>query len=217
MNTTLFIIITIFSIIFAFLSYFGILRYFNLHLRSSEKFIDNYKNLDSPKNNNSKIIISIGTTEDKLKNIRPMLNSILDQTIKVDQIFINVPELSKNYVIPDDYKKIFTILSCAKNYNDSTKFIPTLLREDNNDTKIILLEDNYIYGKDFIETLIEEKNKFEGAVISNKGIIFTPSNVHGNYIFDRNKSNIYNNEWIEKSFKNKENFKYFENFKTYRK
>ena len=36
------------------------------------------------------------------------------------------------------------------------KIIPTLLREGEKDTKIIIIDDDIIYGKDFIETIIEE-------------------------------------------------------------
>jgi len=216
MNTTSFVIITVISLIIAFLSFFGIFRYFNLHFKKSENFINNYKNLDKPKNN-SKITISIGTTGKRLKNIRPMLNSILDQTVKVDEIFINIPECSYEYEIPNDYKSIFTILPCGKNYGIATKFIPTLLREDNADTKIIFLDDNYIYGKDFIETLINESNSFDGVVTSNKGIILSPNNIDAKYLLNINNKTNYNHEWIEKTFKNKKKISYFENYKTFRK
>lgn len=216
MNTQLFIIMTVISLIIAFLSFFGIFRYFSLHFKKSESFINNYKNLDKP-NNNSKINISVGTTGKKLKNIRPMLNSILDQTVKVDRIFINIPECSYEYEIPDDYKSIFTILPCGKNYGKATKFIPTLLREDNADTKLIFLEDNYIYGKDFIETLVNESNNFHGVVTSNKGIILKPEYINAKYLLNINNKTDYNDEWIENTFQNKKKISYFENYKSFRK
>ena len=216
MNTVLFITLTVISLIIAFLSFFGIFRYFNLHFKSSENFINNYKKLDNPKSN-SKIIISIGTTGKKLKNIRPMLNSILDQTVKVNQIFINIPECSYKYDIPNDYKNIFTILPCGKNYGNATKFIPTLLREDSADTKIIFLENNYIYGKDFIETLINESDNFDGVITSNKVIILKPNDIDAKYLLKLDNKTDYNDKWIENTFKNKKKISYFENYKTFRK
>ena len=216
MNTTLFVIINVLSLIISFLSFFGIFRYFSLHFKKSENFINNYKKLDKPKNN-SKITISIGTTGKRLKNIRPMLNSILDQTVKVDEIFINIPECSYEYEVPNDYKNIFTILPCGKNYGNATKFIPTLLREDNADTKIIFLEDNYIYGRDFIETLINESINFDGVITSNKGIILKPDNIDAKYLLNLDNKNDYNDKWIENTFKNKKKMSYFENYKTFSK
>ena len=56
MNTTIFLILTIVPLIITILYYFGIFRYFQLHSKSSEKYIKNYKNLNKASDN--KVIIS---------------------------------------------------------------------------------------------------------------------------------------------------------------
>ena len=61
-----------------------------MHLHTSENYINNYKNLKKIKNN---VILSFTTTPEKIEKIRPMLNSILDQTIRVDKIVLNIPKI----------------------------------------------------------------------------------------------------------------------------
>ena len=103
------VLTTLLLLIIILLSYFGIFRYFTLHFQSSEKYINEYSNL--PKADDGRVVISFTTTPDKINNILPMLNSILDQTVKVDQISLNIPYKceGKEYNIPDQYKDIVNI------------------------------------------------------------------------------------------------------------
>jgi hypothetical protein len=207
----LFIILTILSLIITLLYYFGIIRYFQLHFDNTEKYLENYKNLDKASNN--KVIISLSTTPEKIKKIRPMINSLLDQTVKVDNIFLNLPQ-DKNYDIPEDYKKILNIFSCGQDYGCANKFIPTILREENNNTIIILLEDDYIYGKDFIESLIESYETNKNAIISKKGILVIPEFFDMN-VFNRNINNL-DDQWIQNCINCKKiNLNYTENYKSF--
>ena len=85
-----------------------------------------------------------------------MLNSLLDQTTRVDQFALNITE---NCEEPEQYKDICNIFKVGRDYGIGTKYVPTLLREDECGTKIILVDENFIYGKDLIETLIKESEK----------------------------------------------------------
>jgi hypothetical protein len=121
--------------------------------------VNNYKNVD--KKSKDKVILSFTTTPDRVKDITPMLVSLLDQTARVDQIAMNIPEKCNDcsYNVPNEYKNICNIYTVGKDYGVGTKYVPTLLREDNCGTKIILIDDNKIYGKDFIEKMIQESDK----------------------------------------------------------
>lgn len=207
----LFIILTILSLIITLLYYFGIIRYFQLHFYNTEKYLENYKKLDKASNN--KVIISFSTSPENIKNIKPMLNSILDQTVKVDNIFLNLPK-DKKYEIPEDYKKILNIFNCGQDYGCANKFIPTILREENNNTIIILLEDDYVYGKDFIESLIESYETNKNAIISKKGILVIPEFFDMN-IFNRNINEL-DDQWIQNCINcKKTNLSYSENYKSF--
>lgn len=162
------IIFTILIIIITIFSYFGFFRYIALHFRSSETYIKKYSNL--PKADKNRVVISFTTTPDKINKLRPMLNSLLDQTVKVDQISLTIPYISngKSYNIKDEYKDIINIFRTVKDYGPGTSYIPALLREEESGTKIIYLSDNQIYGKNLIASLIEGSNKNPNKAIYTK-------------------------------------------------
>jgi F0F1-type ATP synthase delta subunit len=190
MNITLFLILTIIPLIITILYYFGIFRYFSIHHNSTEKYINNYKNLNKASEN--KVVISFTTTPKKINKIKHMINSILDQTVKVDKIYLNIPENinGEKYVIPDYLKNIINVFTAEKDFGKLNNIIPTILREDNSDTIIILLEDDYIYGKDFIQTIIEHSKKNENSIIvSKKALLLKPKFIDSEKFFIRNKEN----------------------------
>ncbi len=141
------------------------MRYKKLKQDSMQKYINNYKNID--RKCKDKVILSFTTIPSRIKYITPMLLSLLDQTARVDQIAMNIPEKCNDcsYDIPEKYKDICNIYTVGKDYGIGTKYIPTLLREDNCGTKIILIDDNKIYGKDFIEKILIESDKYPDKVI----------------------------------------------------
>jgi hypothetical protein len=192
------------------LYYFGVIRYFEMHFSSHEKYLNNYKNLE--KASDKKVVISLTTTPDKIKHLKPILNSLLDQTVKVDQIALNIPEGLK-YDIPKEYNDILNIFYCGQDYGCATKFIPTILREDNGNTIIIILDDKYIYGKDYIETMIEHYDKNKCSILSKHGILLTPTHCDMD-IYKRNC--ILDDEWIKNCIKSeKKNISYHENYRSF--
>lgn len=162
------ILLALLIIIFIF-SYFNIFRYLSLHIRSPDPLISNYSNL--PKASDERVVISFTTTPDNISKIQPMLNSILDQTVKVDQIALNIPYKYENrdYDIPKKYEDIVNIFRTNKNYKEGLKYIPTLLREKDSKTIIIYLDDNQIYDKHLIENLVKASEKFPNKAIYTKG------------------------------------------------
>jgi hypothetical protein len=141
------------------------MRYKNLQKASMQQYINNYGNVG--KKCKDKVILSFTTTPSRVKDITPMLLSLLDQTARVDQFAMNIPEKCNDcsYDVPAEYKDICNIYTVGKDYGIGTKYVPTLLREDNCGTKIILVDDNKIYGKDFIEKIIQESDKHPDKVV----------------------------------------------------
>lgn len=209
----LFIFTTILSLIFILLSYFGILRYFKLHCDSCQKHTENYKNLD--KANDNRVVLSLSTTPDRIKKMKPTINSLLDQTVRVDQIALNIPKTFKGqeYNVPEEYKDIMNIFICNE-YENCTNYIPTVLREDDNNTIILILDDNIIYGKDFIEKMIEEHKKdTKSAIVHNNSILIIPEFLDVDKFNERSKLD---NTWLKNTIKaNKKNITYRENFKSF--
>jgi hypothetical protein len=215
MNTTIFVIFTILSLISILFYYFGIFRYIQLHFDNNEKYIKNYKNLDNA--HTKKVVISLSTTSENIKKLKPVLKSILDQTVKVNMIVLNIPK-DQFTEIPEDYKDMASIIKCGKYYGLATKIIPTLLREDNKDTIIIMIDDNIIYGKDFVETLIEEYKQNNCAVVNKNAILITPEFFNVDKFNSKDKIDLknLNNDWIKDCINtNKKELIYNENYQSF--
>ena len=183
-----------------------------LHVKDTNVYLENYKNLDKA-DKEKKVIISLSVDPNKIDKIKPMINSILDQTVRVNQIVLNLPN-DKDYKIPKDYENIFTIFRCGKDYGECNKFIPTLLREENSDTIILLLDEKYVFGQDYIETMIEEYKKDNCSIVSKGGILIIPEFFDMD-IYDRDNKCL-NDGWIKdcvktqkKNINNNDTYKIF--------
>lgn len=209
------IVSTIVSLLYTFFSYFGINRYLWCYVQNSDSLIEKYSQL--PKEFDDRIIISFSTTPDKIHKLKPFINSILDQTIKVDliaMIIIQDEDNPNTYDIPKYIKNVANVFPAGREYGKGTKIIPMLLREKECGTIIIALDENKIYGQDFIYSIIEEYKKHPDSVlIDNKGYAMLINSEHfGCDVIDREKENFDNDWFLSKASKNK-TFDYSENYK----
>lgn len=148
-------------------------RYALLHFDMTDgSYIGNYMTLNRV-NYDHKVIVSLTTTPKRIKKIKPMIKSILNQTVRIDQIALNIPKKCRgqSYEVPPELEHMVNVYTCGRDYGDGTKCIPTLLRENDSETLLILLQDNYIYGEDFIETIIEEYKQHPECCLYAKGVI----------------------------------------------
>jgi len=171
------LIFSIIGLLYMFLSYYGIIRYIKLHFTSTENYLENYTKL--PKASKDRVAICFTADQTQLNKLKPFINSILDQTVKVDDIALTIP--SKDYKIPKNLNKILSTYEYNKDYDDAGNLICSILREPESNTKIIVVEPNMIYGHDFIENIIEESEKHpEKIIYANKsklpkwGILLKP-------------------------------------------
>lgn len=156
----LYMTISVLSLVWIILSYYGYVRYFKLNVFSCEHYAQSYIKLPRAQTT-SKIIISLSTSSDNLKNIKPTINSLLDQTVHADQIILSVDNIKSETIIPLylTENNIIVVHKLAKSYGKCANFISPLLREKDATTKIILVDENQVYGLDFVETLIEASNQ----------------------------------------------------------
>lgn len=162
MNKTLFIlsiILGILSLIYLSLKCYGINRYIYLHLNSPEAYIEEYSSLD--KASEKRIVVSMTTTEDCSDKLIPCINSLLDQTVKVDEICLNIPDKCK---IPENISNYISVYR-NKDYKSGNKLIPTILREKSKDVLILVVESDKVYGETFIEDIINEYNKDNDSLV----------------------------------------------------
>lgn len=162
------------SLLFVLASYYGYIRSAELRKKQASVYSKKYKDL--PKAIPEKVVISITPKVNDLNKIKPMINSILDQTVRVDQILLSCQySVSKN--IPKYLENIVSICPVKADYGKGNKFIPVLLKEKNGTTPIIILDDDVIYGKDYIETLVLDAAENKNCVITDQnhyGILLRP-------------------------------------------
>lgn len=210
------LIAAIISMIYVILDYFGIIRYIKLYLYSPEQYIKDYKKLD--KIYKDKVVISLTTTPDNMKKLKPVINSLLDQTVQVDLISLCIPEGNDEYKLPSELKDAVAIFRCG-NDQELNPLISTIMREGESTTSIIVLGDDYVYGKDFVETLIEESNKNPNDIICvgnsinlKKGALFKTDFFKEDFL---EKNNQTPDEFVNDYFKNHKqiHINYYENYK----
>ena len=150
------------------------LRYLELHSSATEKLVRRHESAERC-GVADQVVVSLTTIPDRLANIRPTLNSLLDQSRRPDAIFLNLPDESRRegreYEIPaffKDYRPV-EIVRCGRDWGPATKVLPTLERVTAPNTRIVVTDDDQIYPHNMIETLVEASEKFPDAVVCSRG------------------------------------------------
>jgi len=131
-----------------------------------------------------KIIISLTTIPSRLNyhdpngGLQPVIDRLLTLSYDNYEIHLNIPYIVKKtneeYTIPswlteitDSKLKIFR----TDDYGSMTKILPTILRTDeNDDTIIIIVDDDLSYEDGFIEYHLEKRKQYPNAVIGFAGM-----------------------------------------------
>jgi hypothetical protein len=197
------ITIIILSLIYSILVYYQISRYIKLHCTSYDRYLNNYRKLNKI-NNEERFVVIMNTTFDRINKIKPVINSLLDQTIKIDEIAINLYNKDNKQVNMDNIEpqihKVVNIYKINNNGYDSeicNCLIPTLFREQDANTTVLVLRDNIIYGKNFIYRVLKESEKNTNNIIeinSENMYIVKPKFFKANSI---DKKNVFNKNWFD--------------------
>ena len=125
-----------------------------------------------------RIIVSLTTLPDRIAQLRPTLDCLLQQTRPADEIVIAIPEISLRqltpYVIPEWIRDLpsVRILSADRDWGPATKSIPAVKRElaaGQNDTAIVVVDDDRIYPRDAIETYLHHTIELPDAALCFRG------------------------------------------------
>ena len=201
------IVLSIISIIVSILSYYGIIRYIKLYFsKTVDSYMEKYSNLPPASEKRVIVVLSV-QNQDELKNIYPTVNSLLDQTVRIQEIFLVLP-CESNCNVPENLKKVVSVVKPGKTYDDTYQDIISILqREKENDTVIIKVSNGVVYGNDFIEHLLEISESATDFVIKDKANLFLL--VKPNLIIldsDQKFISFLNNNVKETSYS--ENYKY---------
>ncbi len=160
------VILFILFIIIYMCNHYELYRYWRLKSATNIEMWDKrYSNL--PRVNSKKnIVVSLTTIPPRIQNLRPTLISILNSSVRVDEIQINIPYKTlkgKTYSIPKWLSSLehIKIYRCKKDFGPATKLLPTLKRENG---IIIVVDDDVIYGSKMIEMMTKEYYKRKCAI-----------------------------------------------------
>jgi hypothetical protein len=153
------LLLSVVALVYLYLEYYGYIRMYKLKNTNCEYYINKYNSL--PKADKQRVIITFHRPKG---DIKPFINSILDQTVRVDDIGMTLNSKEK-VNIPEQLKKIINIYTYEKDYKDAGIAICSVLREPESDTKIIILNPNKIYGIDFIQSIVEKSNENPDKIV----------------------------------------------------
>jgi hypothetical protein len=151
-----------------------IARYIALHalpLRACERIARRAPRLVSGR----RVVVSLTTMPDRIQHLRPTINSLLDQSLRPDAIYLNLPDRShrfqSRYTVPGflDQVSSLEIRSCGYDWGPATKVIPTLQAETDPDTMIIVVDDDQIYPRRMIERFVFHEDDFPDAALCARG------------------------------------------------
>jgi len=121
-----------------------------------------------------RLVISLTTLPSRINNLYKVINSINNNSIKPDNIYINLPVFSERekteYIVPSYLKDIDNvIINKCDDYGPITKLYPTLKEEKDPETIIICIDDDKEYDKYLIENLLKGSEKYPDNCICVSG------------------------------------------------
>jgi hypothetical protein len=121
-----------------------------------------------------RVVISLTTIPSRINEIEKCLHSLLNQTFKVDKIYLNIPYYStredKDYVIPLFLEKMaaagkISLIRC-RDMGPATKLIPILPVERDPETCIVIIDDDRSVELNVVELLVNGAKKYPNSAIT---------------------------------------------------
>ncbi len=152
---------------------------------STASSIENFNsNTNSNRNTNSnqkdllkgnRLVVSLTTSPLRLTKIEGQIKNIMEQTILPDKIYLNVPHFFKrtgesyDTNILNNLKKKYPLLQInrCEDKGPVTKLYPVMDYETNDDTIIIIIDDDMWYENKLFEKLIVQFMQDPSTVLSN--------------------------------------------------
>jgi hypothetical protein len=131
-----------------------------------------------------RVVFSLTTTPDRIAGIIPTLSSLLDQTCGADDIYLNIPRHSLRhrcgYEIPASLPAIssLTVVHCERDWGPATKLIPTLQRETDPNTLIVVVDDDQVYPRCMLESFVAFSRELPEAALCSRGFRVPPGLDH---------------------------------------
>lgn len=214
------IVISFLVVVYNYFNYLGYIRLIKLYNMEPVKLYNN----NVPKYNNHKIKIVITPdceSKDIVTRFCPIVNSMLLQNIQLHSIDIILPN-ECSYKVEDSIKDYVKIRYLHADYDKNMRgIIHSLLQEIDNETIFIHIDQNILYGHDFIHNIISNLNKNTNCVYYHyddiyKCVVYKPD--FFNYSMDYTKMTASNFKlYLAKNISLKKINNYEHNFKIIKK
>ncbi len=122
-----------------------------------------------------RVVASLTTMPDRYSKVLKTLESINNQTYKLDAIYLGIPKVSRRLgieypPIPYELNRLCTVVDCV-DYGPITKILGGLVRESDRNTVIITFDDDMIYPNNMVEMLIKHHNEYPNSAIGSSGML----------------------------------------------
>jgi len=131
---------------------------------------------------------SLTTIPSRLSKLNSVIESLQNQNIKPEKIFINIPKHYERFncpgVSPTNIKDMSNVVInfCDNDYGPATKFLPIFnINDIDEDDPIIIVDDDIIYDPNLSSYLLKDAVRFPDSCITSFGI------THSAYMFDNTK------------------------------
>jgi len=171
------LILSILALVYIILDYQGVIRCWKLRSYSIESYLNEYSKIPKSK---ERVVVVFSASEAEMAKLKPFINSLLDQSVRVHDIVLVTPYKNMKNV-PENIKKNFSVRGYSKDYKDAGKLVCSVLTEPDANTRVILVEPSQVYGVDFVESMINASVENPDKVIyargdrsTKGGILFKP-------------------------------------------
>jgi len=143
--------------------------------------------------------VSLTTIPSRLGNIKQIINSLQNQTIKPKKIFLHIPYHYKrndishsDIIIPDlsEYNNVY--INICSDMGSNAKFLPMLsLDEISDNDKILICDDDIEYNSNLASTLLEISNRYINSAVCMFGVTNAQYFSNNSWIVDKNTQDKY--------------------------
>lgn len=122
-----------------------------------------------------RVVASLTTMPDRYFKLLQTLQSLHNQTYKLDAIYLSLPDKSRRLqidypVLPEDITKLCTVVKC-EDFGPITKIYGGLLSENDPNTIIITFDDDMIYPENIVKALLKKHKKYPESAIGSSGML----------------------------------------------
>lgn len=126
-----------------------------------------------------RIVVSLTTSPTRIKKIKPVIDCMLNQTIKPDRIYLNLPHVFKRnestFEMPLPQfitENELVYVNFCDDIGPATKILPTLNLEKEPETLILSIDDDIYYPEHLIETFLAFSKSYPESCITGSSYMF---------------------------------------------